>query len=271
MIQIPNVNLWAKHGVQMLTTNAPSILTAFGAVGVVGTAILTGKASFEAAQIINTTKCERVERELRTAEKQAEITKLEKFQMIWVLYIPAVTTGVLSVAAIVLAHRVSTRRAAVLAAAYALNEGKLEEYQEKIKEKFGVKKEKEARDEIAQHRTARDVANGVMIYDPLEGKVIIRDEYSGRYFRTCTVEDINKAVNDINKEILISDSATLTDFYSLIGLEAVSTSDAFGWNTNERLEIDWSTTTTPDGQTPVMSFEFVNPPVMNPSSMSSFR
>lgn len=267
-----NVNQLFKTGVNALTNNSPAILTAFGAVGVVGTAVLTAKATFEAADRI--LEAEKAKSLLLTGEEDSPFTlsKQEKVKLVWPLYISAVSSGVLSCGAIVMSHRISSKRAAVLAAAYAMNESKLEEYQEKIKEKFGVKKEKEVRDDIAQDRTDATYSDSQVIFDPMEGKVIIRDDYSGRYFYS-TVEEVNRAVNEINHEIVMSHSgaATVSDFYDLLDLDHVSTSDYYGWNTNERLEIDWSTTTTPDKKTAVHSFEFVNPPILRPGDNASFR
>jgi hypothetical protein len=259
-------------GVRTANANAPALLTAFGAVGVVGTAVLTGKASFEAAKrIADAESVSNMKRE--AGQERVVLTKAEKFKLVWPLYIGAVTSGTLSCGAVIVAHRVSSRRAAALAAAYALSEGRLEEYQDKVKEKFGIKKEKEARDELAQERVNRDVeTGGAKLYDPTDNKVWLKDEYSGRYF-LGTIEDINKAVNEVNREVLNSmgSAATLSSFYDAIGLEHVSTSDYFGWNTNELCEIDWSTTTTPDGRHAVHVFDFVNPPIMNPDASASFR
>lgn len=275
-----NANQLLRTGVNALTNNAPVLLTAFGAVGVVGTAVLTAKASFAAADRIREAKLEAADAIASSGGVVTDksysglLSTTDKVKLVWPLYISAVSSGVLSCAAIVLSHRISSRRAAVLAAAYALNENKLEEYQDKIKEKFGVKKEKETRDELAQDKVTRDVetATETLIYDPSAGKVWIKDDYSGRYFQS-TIEDINRAVNEINREVLNSmgDSATLSTFYDLIGLETVSTSDHFGWNTTELCEIDWSTCTTPDGKHAVHVFEFVNPPIMNPGDRASFR
>jgi hypothetical protein len=267
-----NVNQLMRTGVNAITNNSPAILTAFGAVGVVGTAILTGKATFEAAKRISEAEKERSLELTGQEDSPFELTKTEKFQLVWPLYIGAVVSGATSCGAIVLSHRISSRRAAVIAAAYALNESKLEEYQEKIKEKFGVKKEKEARDELAQEKVTRDFESGTVVFHPHEGKVLVKDEYSGRYFYS-TIEDVNRAVNEINREVLnsVGSYATLSAFYDAVGLESVSTSDYFGWNTNEMCDIDWSTTTTPDGKNAVHVFEFANPPIMNPGASSSFR
>lgn len=266
-----NINKLVKSGVDAATNNAPALLTAFGTVGVVTTALLTGKASFQAAKKI--ADAESVANMKRTAgEERVVLSKEEKFRLVWTLYIAPVSTGVLTCGAVVMAHRVSSRRAAVLAAAYALNEGKLEEYQEKVKEKFGVKKEQDVRDSVAQDRVDRDYKEGTVIFDPMEGKVLVRDDYSGRFFWS-SVEDVNRAVNEINREINLNVSGyqTVSDFYDILDLEHVSVSDYFGWNTECPLELTWSTTTTPDQKHAVHSFEFVNTPIMNPGSRDSFR
>ena len=259
-----NINKLFKTSVTTITNHGPALLTAFGAAGVVGTAVLTAKATFTAAEDI------RVENESRDENGVDEMTTLECAKFVWPLYVQPVMTGSLSVAAIIMSHRISSRRAAVLAAAYALNEGKLEEYQEKIKEKLGVKKEKDARDEIKQDHVNREVESKQLIFSPLDGKVVIHEDYTDRFFYS-SIDEINKAVNEINHEVLKEGSVRMSEFYDQLGLDHTSLSDYFGWNEQNRLEIDWSTCTTPDGKTPVHSFSYVIDPVMNPGSGAAFR
>lgn len=261
-----NINALFRSGVNLMSNNAPAILTAFGAVGVVGTAVLTGKASFEAADRIKNAEFQKHLHE----GADVDLTTTEKVKLVWPLYITAVGTGALSCTAIVMSHRISSRRAAVLAAAYALNQDKLEEYQDKVKEKFGVKKEKEVRDEVAADQVKNNYESKQVIFAQHDGDVLIHDQYSGRFF-WGKKEEIDRAANEVNREILLSVAGyqTVSDFYDIVGLEHVSTSDYFGWNAQEALELDWSTTTTPDGSTPVHSFTFVNDPVMNPGSGGS--
>lgn len=272
-----NVNQLFRTGVNAMTNNAPALLTAFGAVGVVGTAVLTAKATFEAADRIREAKLEAAADRVNNGEPVTDsnyadlLSKTDKIKLVWPLYIGAVSSGVLSCGAIVLSHRISSRRAAMLAAAYALNENKLEEYQEKMKEKFGIKKEKEARDEIAQERVNALGDAGFAFANPMAGKVWIMEAYTGRPFLS-TVEDVKRAANEINAELNNGKrSMRLSDFYDLIGLEHVSTSDYFGFTEHERLELDWSTTTSPDGSLAVHVFEYVNHPVMNPEREAYFR
>ena len=250
-----------KAGTQLLNKNSPAILTAFGAVGVVGTAVLTGKASFEAAKVIADAQFKQnMDKGVNTP-----LTRPEKIKLVWPLYISAVSSGTLSCGAIVMSHRISSRRAAMLAAAYALNEGKLEEYQEKVKEKFGAKKADEVKNEVHQDRINKTYDEGSVVFSPLDGKVLIREDYTGRFFWSSR-DAVEKAVNEVNHEILREGSVRLSEFYDSLGLEHVSVSDHFGFNQNEMLELSWDVGTTPDGNVPVHTFDYVNPPVMNPSS-----
>lgn len=268
-----NAQQLVKTGLDYATQNAPGILTIFGAAGVVTTAVLTGKASFQAADRIREAKLEKAD--VLTAQDGAilgpiELTKTEMVKEVWPLYIPAVITGTSSIAAIVMSHRISSRRAAVLAAAYALNQDKLEEYQDKIKEKLGLKKEEAVRAEIHQDRVIRAYESNEAIFSPVDGKVCIMEEYTGRYF-WYTREGVENAVNQINALVNKEGSARLSDFYDLIGLSHVSTSDYYGFTTNDYLELHWDTSTTPDGATAVHTFEYVNHPVMNPEREAGFR
>jgi hypothetical protein len=262
-----NVNQVLKPASQFLKINAPALLTAFGAVGVVTTAVLTGKATFEAAK-----KIAEVEAAQEGYAPPAPLTKTEKVKLVWPLYVGAVSSGVLSCGAIVMSHRISSRRAAMLAAAYALNEGKLEEYQDKIKEKFGIKKEKEARSELKQDQINRDFDNAEVLLNASDGMVLMREDYTGRFFYS-NIELVNKAVNEINAHILKEGSARISDFYDLLKISHVSTSDYFGWTKEDPLEIEWDTCTTPDGTEAVHCFEYSTHPVQDPEREAgrSFR
>lgn len=261
-----NITSLVKAGTNLISDNAPAILTAFGAVGVVTTAVLTARSTFEAAEVI------RDEVIARNELGHDDLTTPEKVKMTAGLYVEPVVMGALSCAAIIGSHRISSRRAAVLAAAYALNEGKLEEYQEKIKEKLGVKKEAEARAEIAQDRVNRDFGNSEVLLDEGDNKVLIREDYTGRFFWS-TIEDVNRAVNEVNMQILNSrDKAVrMSDFHKRLGLSEVSLSDCMGWTKDEPLELEWSTCTTPDGTQAVHTFDYANRPIMDPEREASFR
>lgn len=266
-----DINKLIRTGLNSLTDNGPAILTAFGVVGVVTTAVLTGKASYEACDRVRAATKD-LNRDAKSGDTIKLLSKPEQVKLVAPLYVSAVFAGTLSCGAIVMSHRISSKRAAVLAAAYALNEGKLEEYQDKIKEKFGEKKEKEAREELGQDRVNRDFDHNEVLLDEGDNKVLIREDYTGRFFWS-TIEDVNRAVNEVNLVLIGSrDRAVrMADLHKRLGLSPVSLSDCMGWTVDEPLAIEWGTCTTPDGTQAVHTFEYSNRPVMDPEREASFR
>lgn len=260
-----------KTSERVINEHAPAILTALGVVGTVSTAVLTAKASFKAAERLREAKLEKsYEHEGPiTDPTDVALTKRETIEKVWTLYMPAVGVGMLSCGAIIGANHINAKRIAVMTAAYSLGEKNFTEYKEKVEEKLGIKKEQEMRDEIAQDRVNQLGADGFAFADPTFGKVWIMEAYTGRPFLS-TVEEVKRAANEINSRIIDEKSARLSDFYDLIKLPHVSTSDYFGFTKADPLQLDWTTTTSPDGSLAVHVFEYHKHPVANPEREASF-
>lgn len=246
-----------KKSEKLLADNSPAILTAIGVTGVITTAYFTGKASFKAASIL-----EAADEEKRTTGyvRGYGLTPREKFELLWKLYIPAVATGVGTITCIIMANRIGTRRAAAMASAYVMSERAFTEYKEKVVEQLGEKREQKIRDEIQQERMDRD---GVTL-SPLPAgsrKVWCKDAWSGRYF-PGSMEIIKKAQNDTNHEVLSYGYASLTDFYSRLGLEGTKDSDNLGWNSDKMMDVTF-TTALSDDQEPVLVMDFAVAPIRN--------
>ena len=97
----------------LVNENSTVILTGAGVVGTVGTAILTGRASFKAAQIIeNEKEDQRNALEFPDKEEIRPFSKTEKVKMVWVHFLPPVAAGAATVTCIVLAHRISSKKIA---------------------------------------------------------------------------------------------------------------------------------------------------------------
>jgi len=213
-------------------------------------AVLTGRASFKAAEIIAEAECRDYG---ETFPDEIHLTTREKAQLVWPEFIPAVGTLGLSVTCIIAANRVGSRRAAAVTAAYAISEKAFSDYREKVVERLGEKKEREARDEVAQDRVnERPPSTQVVIVG--NGDVLCFDAFSGRYFMS-TMENIKKAMNDQNYAILNDGFASLTEFYDKLGLDGTSHSDSLGWNTDKLLDLYISTVLSDDGR-PCISIDF---------------
>lgn len=226
---MPNLPTLLRSTERFFTNNSPTILTVVGVTGSLVTAYLAGKASFKAAAILS--------------EEPADLPVMDKIKLVWPLYVPAATTGALTVAAIIGSNRISTRRAAALASAYAISDKAFEEYRAKVLEKMGEKKEQAVRDEIAQARVDRQPESLSTVFVNPGASVLVKDAYTGHYF-TSDLEKIRKAVNDINQQIIQDHYASLSDFCYLIGQEPSGLTDEVGWNLDKFLEVDYSATIT---------------------------
>lgn len=244
----------AKHIERVAKDNAPVILTAIGVTGTVSTAIFASKASFRAAELI------REHEEAQGTSEDAKDRLIERTKITWPLYIPAVGVGTATIACIIFANQIGTRRAAAMAAAYSMSEKAFGEYREKVVEKIGAAKEQEARDELAQERVERNpLGSQVIVMN--EREVLCFDQYTGRYFNS-DMETLKQAQNKINYRMIRENYASLNDFYDCVGLDWVPTGDDLGWNSDQMLELSF-TTVLSDDQRPCIAIDFNAVPVRN--------
>ena len=70
------------------------------------------------------------------------------------------------------------------------------------------------------------------------------------------------AVNQINYQINQAWAASLTEFFDLLGLKATGVSDSFGWNTDELLDVNYTSCLLPDGR-PACEIRYNTQPFQN--------
>lgn len=232
--------------------NSPAILTAVGVAGTIGTAVLTSKASFKAAKIIRDEQFK--ENVVALPMEHEDLATKEKVKLVWKEFVPPVSAGVATVAAIIGANHIHTRRAAAFAAAYSISEKQFSEYKEKALEKLGLKKEQELRDDIAQDHMTKNPVSGKTVIITDGGDVLCYDTFTGRYFKS-SMESIKKAENDVNFQILHDGEASVGDLHERLGLKPTPFSEEIGWNNDKPLEIQYSTVLSDDGR-PCISIDF---------------
>lgn len=230
-----------KQAEKFLTENSTSILTALAISGGVTTVVLSAKAGYKSALII----------EAHEHEYGLIINKREKVELVWKYYIPTLISGSLSVVSIVASTKISSRRTAAITAAYSLSEKAFSEYKDKVVETLGDKKEKKLRDEIAQEKINANPPSNIVIGN---GQVLCCDLFTGRYFNS-DMETLRKAQNDLNAYLMRHDRATLSHFYDLIDLSHTSYSWDIGWTSDKLLELNFSTVLS-DDKRPCLAFEF---------------
>jgi hypothetical protein len=241
-----------KKSQKVLDDNTPVLLTAVGVIGTVTTAVLSARGSFQASQAYREALAERdmmtpfVDAEGKT-HPVPELTKFEITKVTWKYYVPAVTSGATTVAAIICANRIGTKRTAAMAAAYTIADKQLAEYKAKIEEKFGINKATAVRDEIAQDQVKANPPNRAQVIVTGGGDVMMLDELSGRYFRS-SIEKLNRVVNEVNNEMNYNRYCTLTEFYEKLGLEGTAMSSELGWNFETLVTVEYSAVVTEDDE-----------------------
>lgn len=223
---------------KFIDTNSPILLTGMGLAGMVTTVIFAVKATPKAEKII---KCE---------ESQVErpLTKVEIVKHTWKCYIPTVAMGAASAACIIGGQTVSLRRNAVLAGLYTLTDNTLKEYQDKVIETVGEKKNNDIVDAMAKDIVEQNqVVEQNVIY--AGGEHLCYDPLTGRYFRS-DIELINRAVNNLNKSLIDDRYESLNDFYYILGLPEVDPiiGDSVGWNSDRLLDLGFSSQLASNGE-----------------------
>lgn len=253
-----------KKVIGLISENASAILTAGGVVGTVATAVLTGRAAVQASsklqqertdrgsKFLQKTRNESVDISAQSLTEVQTLTRWEKVQLTGVYFIPPVFVGGATIASIVMSNRISAQKAAALAAAYGLAEGRLTEYKEKMSQALTPAKEKKLQDELAQERVNRTPGHSSIIV--VDGEVRCFDQPTGRYFRS-SMEAINRAVNATNSEIIKHQFADASFFYSELGLEPTTWTNEVGWSHPTLVELDVSAVVTPDDQ-PCLAIDF---------------
>lgn len=241
----------AQQGLNFLQKNSPYILTGLGCAGVVSTAVMTGKAACK-AQIDIMCHDDQMTDELSQEELIArgnphgyESTWKERFMLTWKYFIPPVVMGASSVACIIGAQTVNTRRHAALASLYTLTDQTLKDYQEKVKEKLGERKEAKIHEEMAQDVLDSHPIIEENIIRTYQGDMLCFDVYSGRYFYH-DIEKLRRIQNDFNHELMGVMWMPLNDLYYLMGLEDVKLGEDIGWTVDELLEFKFESKLTSD-------------------------
>lgn len=237
--------------------NKPTILTGVGIAGTAVTGVLAAKAGYSAGYKQSLADQVTTPGYWDDKTRKDRITHVAKET--WKLYLPSAVTGVGTIASIAAANKISTNRAAAMAAAYTITDKAFTEYKAKVVETIGEKKETVIRDKIAQEKVDRnsDGAGTLIIGD---GQVLCYDVYSDRWFDS-TMEDLKKAQNDTNYEILHNMYVSLSEFYSRIGLSPTPYSDEVGWTSDEMLELHFTTCMHPKRKVPAISFTFHAQPI----------
>ena len=241
-----------KSAGRVLTKYSPGILTGIGITGMIGATFMAVKATPKALYLIEAKKEE---------SEVEELTPVETIKTCWKCYIPATLTTVVSAACLIGASTVSAKRNAALATAYSISEAALREYQEKVVEVVGEKKEKVVRDAVAKDQIERDpVTKSEVVIIDSNSNTLCYEPLSGRYFKS-TIDKIKKAEIKLDRQMIQEMYVSLNDFYWEIGLDGTDLGDKMGWNLSKGyMDLSFSSQLADDG-TPCAVIVYGIPPV----------
>lgn len=213
-----------KDAQSILSKHSPAILTGVGIAGMITTTVLAVKATPKALKLME------IKREELELDENEKLTPIETVKTTWKCYIPAAVTGAVSVACLVGANSVSARRNAALVTAYNLSTTALEEYQAKVTETVGEKKERAIRDSISEDHLKNNPVQSTSVYVTNSGNTRFYDDITKRRF-TSSIQIVKDIEVNLNARMLEGDDyISLNDFYYELGLEPVPFGDDLGWN-----------------------------------------
>lgn len=242
-----------------LKENAPEILTALGMAGVGVTAYQATKAAIASVDVVEVEKA--VYRETGgtsfgpVPDDQMEVlTTLQTVKLCWPLYVPTIITGAGTMACIFFAYKGNTKRTVAAVTAYSLSERAFAEYREQVVQQMGENRDRKVLDAVAQEKVNANPppSSGIVILGKDES--LFCELHTMRYFKS-NIDDIRKAVNDVNHWINMNRHVRLDDFYQLIGLQSTDTSDKLGWEEDELMALIFSTAMTED-ERPCITFRY---------------
>jgi Family of unknown function (DUF6353) len=226
--------------------NSSLLFTIGAGVGVLSTAYLAARASFQAARIIDKHEEEHAPSSDRTTRTR------DRTALVWRLYVPSGLSAVGTVACIAGAKRIDGVRVLAAQTAVSVSEQAYRQYRDQIVAEFGDRKDQTYLSKVAEAKVDVSPPSSTLVVG--DGKVICCELWTMRYFES-SMDELVKAVNQVNHKMLSSDIATLDDLYYILGLQSTMISGNCGWESTRLLDLEISTIMSPD-QKPCLAFEY---------------
>lgn len=237
-----NLSTAVKGFALSVRKHQPEILTGLGIAGMLIAGVMAVRVTPKALDRMEEVKEAHMEDTDKKAFAKDVLTKVAP------VYIPSVIVAGTSVACLIGSSSVSHKRNAALATAYTLSESALKEYQEKVVETVGEKKERAVRDAIAKDKIEQNPVSSREVIITEKGNTLCYDIITGRYFKS-DIDTLKKTVNELNRRMLSDNYISLNEFYSEIGLPEVGIGYELGWRVDRGyIELDFSSQLSEEGE-----------------------
>lgn len=211
-----------KTCAKFLRKHGGTILAVAASVGVVATAIETGRATTKAQHILEVDKELAKFNEDEFGVTEGPPTKKQIVLMCWKAYVPAAILGGGTIACILGSNALNKKQIASLTAAYMALGKTYQEYRRQVAEHVGAEQEQEIWKDA--HADDED-----FVKMKSEEKLLCYEPISKRYFH-ATEAELLAAFYEANKDFTENGYIALNDFFGYLGLEFVPELDNKGWS-----------------------------------------
>ena len=198
---------------RFLQKHGTTILSCLSAAGVVGSMVMTAKATPKAIKLLDEAK----------QQKEEELTPIETIKIVAPVYAPAVAVGSATIACIIGSSILNKRQQLAMGGAYALVDRAYKEYKEKLRQLYGDDHDHAIREELARDAYDR---NPIAVR---EEKQLFYDDFSMRYFES-TIEDVQNAEYHFNRNFILKGYACLNDLYDFLEIPKTDYGSELGWS-----------------------------------------
>lgn len=221
-----------KTCARFLRKHGGTILAVVASVGVVATAIETGRASTKAQKIIEKNA---IAIDCENYGKSCYTTK-QKVLDCWKVYVPAAILGGGTIACILGSNALNKKQIASLTAAYMALGKTYQEYRRQVAECIGAEEEKKLRMEVAEKAKGEDVQRDK------DGDVIrlFYEPASKRYFH-ATMSRVIEASYYFNRELATNGCISVNEWCNYLCADELTVTpegDQMGWCLDQ-LIYDW--------------------------------
>jgi hypothetical protein len=232
-----------KTARNLLNRNASDLLLVGGVACILGGGILAIRQTPKAVQLM---------------ENKKDKPTIDKIKTVAPLYIPPLLLTGVGIAQIVCSRNITNNKIAAMATAYTVSETAFKTYREKVKDIVEPDKYEEIKREVADEQLRRDPIGNKEIIMTTRGNVLMYDNMSGRYLKS-TMDDVDRAVNILNKRMMSDMTVLLNDFYTEIGLDVIKLGCEVGWDIEkDSIDVRYTSTIADNGEPClVMDYEVV--------------
>lgn len=211
-----------KTCAKFLCKHGGTILAVAASVGVVATAIETGRATTKAKHLLEVDEALRKYNEDEQGIVEEPPTKKQIVLICWKAYVPAAILGGGTIACILGSNALNKKQLASMTAAYMALGKTYQEYRRQVAERWGTDAEKDVwkdAQSIKEEPTKNMTEEKLLCYEPI----------SKRYFH-ATEAELTDAFYTLNRSFAVDGEVSLNDFYSCLGLEYLPNGDTTGWS-----------------------------------------